>query len=527
MKFYQSIIIVAALALTQTSCLNDLDTTPIDPSVSNSETVYSTDEGYIQALAKIYAGLAITGQSGPDGNSDLNVNDEGFTSYLRLFWNAQELSTDEAVNSWNDVGLPDFHNQNWSSSNNFTRYLYDRIFYQVSIANEYIRQVSPRLNGLSAEMQTKVKYYLAEARFMRALSYYHAMDLYGSVPFVTENDPVGSFLPSQISREKLFDYVESELKAIVDDNNEIHLMDARTNDYGRADKAAAYSLLARMYLNHAVYLGKVDNTYYTECISYCKSVMDAGYSLNDSYAQLFMADNNLRTNEIIFSVNFDGLHTKTWGGMTFVISAAIGGTMNSADYGSNQKWGGNRVTSALVNKFESGDTRAMFYTDKQKLEISDVKVFSDGYAVVKFTNKKSDGTDGSHPTYVDTDFPMFRLADVYLMYAEAMLRGGSGADAQLALSVVNDIRERAGASTLTSGDLTLNFIENERARELFWECSRRTDLIRFGHFSKSDYVWPWKGGVKDGVSTSEYLNVYPIPSSDMSANPNLKQNTGY
>lgn len=527
MKLYQSIFVVAALALSHTSCVNDLDTTPLDPAVSTAESVYSTDEGYIQSLAKIYAGLAITGQQGPAGNSDLNVNDEGFTSYLRLFWNAQELPTDEAVNSWGDAGLPDFHNQNWSASNNFTRYLYDRIFYQVSLANEYIRQVTPRMGGLSAAMQTEVKYYLAEARFMRALSYYHAMDLYGSVPFVTENDPVGSFLPAQISRADLFDYIKTELLSIVNDNNEIHLKDARANDYGRADKGAAYSLLARMYLNHAVYLDRIDNQYYTDCITYCKNVMDAGYGLNDSYAQLFMADNNLRKNEIIFSINFDGLHTQTWGGMTFVISAAIGGNMNAADYGSNQKWGGNRVTSALVNKFENGDLRAMFYTNGQSLEISDLKTFSDGYAVTKFTNKKSDGTNGSHLTYVDTDFPLFRIADIYLMYAEAMLRGGSGADAQLALDRVNDIRTRAEASTITAGQLTLGYIEDERARELFWECTRRTDLIRFGHFSESTYVWPWKGGVAAGVSTNKHLNVYPIPSSDMTANPNLTQNTGY
>jgi hypothetical protein len=527
MKLYQSITILAALAFTHSACVKDLDALPIDPLVVTSESVYNNDDAYIQALAKIYAGLAITGQQGPAGNSDLNVNDEGFTSYLRLFWNAQELPTDEAVNSWGDVGLPDFHNQNWSSSNNFTRYLYDRIFYQVSLANEYIRQVTPRVSGLSAEMQTEVKYFLAEARFMRALSYYHAMDLYGNVPFVTEADAVGSFLPQQISRAALFDYIETELNAIVDDNNDIHLKAANTNDYGRADKGAAYALLARMYLNHHVYLGKVDATYYTKCITSCKSVMDAGYSLNGSYAQLFMADNNLRDNDIIFSINFDGLHTQSWGGMTFIVSAAIGGTMSPADFGSNQKWGGNRVTSALVKKFDTGDTRAMFYTSGQKLEISDIKNFSEGYAVTKFTNKKSDGTNGSHLTYVDTDFPLFRISDIYLMYAEAILRGGTGGDNQLALSKLNDIRTRVSASTISAAQMTLDYILDERARELFWECTRRTDLIRYGRFSESTYVWPWKGGVKDGASTGKYLNVYPIPSSDLSANPNLKQNDQY
>ena len=356
------------------------------------------------------------------------------------------------------------------------------------------------------------------------------MDLFGKVPFVTENDGVGSFSPSQISRDSLFTYIESELLSITNDDNAIHLMDARTNEYGRVDKAAAWTLLAKMYLNASVYTGSSDKDYYTKCITYCKKVIDAGYSLHSSYAELFMADNDQCTDEVIFPICFDGTHTQTYGGTTFIISAAIGGNMAPADYGTTEKWGGTRVTSALVSLFDDNDQRAMFFTDGQNLDISNVSNFTDGYAVSKWTNKNSDGTDGSNSNYMDTDFPVFRLADVYLMYAEAVLRGGSGGNTSTALSYINLIRERAygnQSGDITSSQLTLNFILNERARELYWEGYRRTDLIRYNQFTGGSYTWPWKGGDKNGKSVSDNYNLFPIPSSDLSANPGLVQNPGY
>ena len=525
------LIMTASLMLTITSCINDLDSDPIDPNSETSATVFNDPAAYKEALAKLYAGLAISGQQGPAGDPDISGIDEGFSTYLRQYWCAQELPTDEAINAWNDAGLPDYHNQSWSSSNTFITAMYNRIYYQISLCNEYIREVTPKLSGLTDTLATNVPYYLAEARFLRALSYYHAMDMFGNVPFVTENDAIGSFMPEQISRDSLFSYIESELFSITNDNNDIHLMDAKTNEYARVDKAAAWTLLAKMYLNSKVYLGSENKQYYTDCISYCQKVIDAGYSLHSSYNELFMADNYQCTDEIIFPVAFDGTHIQSWGGMTFIISAEIGGSMVASDYGSNQKWGGNRVTSALVNKFtDDADKRAMFYTNGQSLEISSVSTFTDGYAVTKFTNKNSDGTNGSNLTYVDTDYPVFRLPDVYLMYAEAVLRGGSGGNTTTALGYINEIRERAYGDTsgnITSSDMTLDFILDERSRELFWEGCRRTDLVRYGQLTNGTYLWPWKGGVSEGKTTSENYNLFPIPSSDIGANTNLVQNPGY
>ena len=178
----------------------------------------------------------------------------------------------------------------------------------------------------------------------------------------------------------------------------------------------------------------------------------------------------------------------------------------------------------------SFDKRAMFWTDGQNLDIADIGTFTDGYAITKWKNVKSTGQAGSDPTFCDTDFPLFRLGDVFLMYAEATLRGGGGGDLSTALTLVNALRTRAygdAGGNITASDLTLDFILDERGRELYWEATRRTDLIRYGKFTTSAYIWPWKGGIAEGISVSDFYNIFPIPSADVSANPNLVQNPGY
>lgn len=515
-------------ALVLVSCTKDLDRKPFYDVTSAS--VYEDFSNYKNVLAKIYAGLATTGQQGPAGNPDVSDIDEGFSSYIRTYWNLQELPTDEAVIGWNDATLQDLHRMNWTSADAFVKAMYYRIFYQITLCNEFIRETTDdKLNsrGISGTNLDEAKMYHTEARFMRALSYYHALDLFGNVPFVTENDPIGTYFPPQISRDSLFNYVESELLAIEPD-----LAEPQQNEYARADKAADWTLLARLYLNAKVYTG---TERYTDCITYCKKVIGAGYSLSSKYANLFLADNNTSP-EIIFPVAFDGVKTQTYGGTDYLVHGPIGGTMKPSDFGVDGGWSGMRTTKAIVNLFPnvptSADQRAMFWTDGQSLEINDVTAFTDGYPITKWKNVTSTGQPGSDPTkaFVDTDYPFFRLADVYLMYAEAVLRGGTGGDAASALQYINDLRERAYGNTsgnISSSDLTLDFILDERARELNWEAIRRTDLIRFGKFTGSNYLWPWKGGVKEGKGVEDYRSLYPIPASDLIANPNLHQNPGY
>jgi hypothetical protein len=437
----------------------------------------------------------------------------------------QELPTDEAICGWNDPGIPDLNKTEWNADNVWVKGMYYRIFYQITLCNEFIWQArDEKLNerGFTAAQVANIVTMRNEARFLRALAYYHAMDLFGNVPFVTEEDRVGAFTPEQIMRADLFAYIESEIKAIEDE-----LTPATTVAYGRASRSAAHALMAKMYLNAEVYTGTAR---YNECATYCEKVINSNnFQLDDVYQDVFLADNNTSP-EIIFPIVYDGLYSQTWGGTTFMICSALGGSMVAADYGVNGKWAGNRAKPQLVQKFvdSTEDSRWMFYTTGQQIDITSMSTFTQGYANPKYKNKTKDGLNGSNnatSAHVDVDFPMFRLADVFLMYAEAKFRTG---DEATALTYMNKIRERAyGDASHNYSSLVLNDFIDERARELNWECTRRTDLIRFGLFTGSDYPWPFKGGVDVGGDVDVKYNLYPIPTSDIVLNPNLQQNPGY
>lgn len=526
-KYYNIIkVAVMSFLVMMTACVKDLDTIPLDDDVVTSEKIYLEFGNYAKVLAKCYAGLALSGQQGPHGNPDISGLDEGASTYTRALFYAQEISTDEAILGWNDGDIKDYNEMDWSTSNAYIRNMFARIYYQISICNEFLREsTEEKLNerGFTNEQKTTIALYRAEARFLRAFSYYHALDLFGNVPFVTEKDAVGSFLPDQKPRSEIFDFVEKELLEI-----ETQLLPPKTNVYGRVDRASAWMLLARLYLNAVVY-GKTAK--YTEAITYAKKVIDAGYELEDNYAKMFMADNHTAKG-IIFAIPFDGKNTKTWGGTTFLVNAQVGGKMTPADFGISGGWWGLRVRPEFVDKFptDDSDKRKMFFTDGQTKDIAEMFNFTHGYAVMKWKNVKSTGGAGQDGTHPDTDEPVFRLADAYLIYAEAVLRGGTGGSPGEALNYVNQIRTKAYGNTsgnITQDQLTLDFILDERARELYWENHRRTDLIRYGLYTGGTYKWQWKGGVQAGTSTSERYNLYPIPDADMGANPKLKQNEGY
>ena len=635
----KQIIFIAAISFFMTSCHDDLDQDPIDPDSFTEQDVFANATEAKSALAKLYASLALTGQQGPSGQADITGIDEGFSQYTRMLFNLNELTTDHAVVGWGDPGLPDLHGLYWSAGNDFTAAMYARLAQEVSFTNAFIENASQ----LPSE---EAQNFIAEARFLRAFAYYNLIDFYANVPIVTQ---ISTDLPSQSSRTELFDFVESELLDIQD-----LLLDA--NEYGRVDKVAAWALLSKLYLNAEVWTG---TPRYTDCVIYSENVMNSSYILNttdangngSAYDELFLADNdtNGAQNEFIFALNFDGVFSQTYGGSTFIVHGATGGTMDPTSLGINGGWGGYRTTKALVEKFEtgeidlaalnsslggtlsdwglvgdlnnwgdpnedgnpdedadiamyetsanqfalyieltdgffkfrfnenwgvnygddsadgtleagganievtagtylitfdldnltydltevtaSGDKRAMFYTDGQSLEIESIPPFNQGYAVTKFKNIDSNGNQGSDGSgdFVDTDLPIIRLAEIYLNYAEANLRGGGGSLAT-AVDKINELRMRAygGASgNISSGDLSLDFVLDERSRELYWEGQRRTDLIRYNYFTTNTYLWPFKGNQANGTSASSFRNIFPIPTNTISTNPNLIQNEGY
>ena len=516
--------VAGVFTLGLSSCVKDLETTPIDPNVQLPQDVLKDEAAFEALLAKCYQGLACSSSDGANGGPDINGVDGGFGQYLRAYFNLQCLTTDEATCCWNDTGLPDMHNMNWQASNQFIVAMYYRIFYQVSLCNELIRQVEANPAGVQFQNKGAL---IAEARALRALSYYHAIDMFGNVPFATENDAVGAQGPRQINRADLFAWVEKECKELIEGND---LAAEGTNVYGRCDKGFVKMILAKLYLNAEVYVGE---NRYADCAAICEDLVET-YTLAENFADLFAADNDrfaVGTEEIIFAVPHDGINTTSYGGTNFLIFAGTGGDMNAAEAGISSGWGGLSVTKQASERYfvdrdgnpVDTDKRALFFT-AYTMEIADIFNFtSGGYKSMKFRNVNSDGSAAQTTGFVDTDFPLFRAADAYLMLAECAARGA--ADKTKGLDAYNAVRERAGVPTASS--ITPEDVLDERGRELLWEGHRRSDLIRFGQFTTADYVWEYKGSVKEGVAVADYRNLFPLPPADVNANSNLKQNAGY
>jgi hypothetical protein len=513
----------ALLFVAATSCT---DTTVQPVSTVTSANIFNDPTSYQKFIAKLYAGLAVGGETSGDGNTDIQGIDGGFSQYLRLYWEMEELPTDEAVLAWGDIGIPDMNKQTWNAFNVFPQSMYYRVFFQAALANEFLRETTDdalAAHGISGALKTTIQQYRAEARFLRALSYWHGIDLFGDIPLVTEADPVGGSAPAQSTRATIYAYLVKELTEI-----QPLLPAPGTSTYGRATGPAANMLLAELYLNAAVYTG---TPAYAQALTAAQAVINSGsYSLDPNFRRMFQADNNTSP-EIIFAITQDGLRTQTYGGVNFIIHASCGGSLGSGVMGIDGCWVGNRLKPQAYQRYDpTNDKRASFiYTSGQTLDVPSISEFKGGYLAPKFQNVTSTGKAGSNPGFVDTDFPMFRLGEAYLIYAEAAVRGGGG-DLTQALNYVNALRQRAFGNTsgnITAAQLTTQFILDERGRELLWEAHRRTDLVRYGLFTGGSYIWSWKGGTAAGAATDAHLNIFPIPATELVANPKLKQNPGY
>ena len=519
-----------ALSMTLSSCLGDLDLKPIDDNVIQLSDFKDNPQYYTQLLAKVYAGLAVSGQEGPAGNPDIQGFDEGQAQYLRAYWNLQELPTDEAVLGWNDAGLPELSMSTWSAANGFVYVMYSRVFFQIALCNDFLRNTTPTAlaaNDVPEDVAAQIQTYRAEARVLRALSYWHAIDLFGAVSFVTEENKIME-APKQKSRAEIYQFILDELNAV---EESIPLQP----QYGRVGRDAVNMIRAKLYLNAAVYTGTPQ---YGLCAAECEKIIarhntGTNHGLAETYKYLFGGDNDRyarggNESEILMTVPFDSDSIRSYGGTMYLTVGSYGGKISARNYGVNDAWAGPRSTSTLVLSFSPQDERYAFFSEGASINNTNLSTYQDGYSVVKFTNLLSTdwgNTAGRTESYPDTDFPLFRLADAYLMYAECAYRGA--ADRETGRTYMNYLRDRAGMPQYDSvDDITLDEILQERMRELYWEGHRRTDLIRFGKYTKGNN-WDWKNGVRLGADVDDKYNLFPIPESELTNNPTLVQNDGY
>lgn len=521
------------------SCEDDMDVISEDPNVLSPEVLFSTPEGYKQALAGVYGNLSLTG-TGDAGSSYLQGIDAGTSQFGRCMWYLQELTTDEVIWSYegaNDPGTAELNRNIWNANNPLLLGMYSRTMVEVAFVNEFLRQSTPeKLSSRGITNPTDVaniETYRNEVRALRAYAYYNLMDLFGKAPFITENDPL-NFQGPQYDRQQLFTFIESEMNAILP-----NLKAPRANEYGRLDQAFARMVLAKIYLNAEVYIGQ---NRYNDCMTQCAQVIASGYTLNGDYLNNFKADNETSP-EMIFTLQADGINTQNYGATTVMCNGQVGSLENNGASFGVGGWGGAlRLRKQFVQKFDGVD----FDFDSRKtyigggarsLDIADVSNRNQGYILAKFSNISSGGIPGPNSTFVNTDFPLFRLADAHLMYVEAQMRkdgatnGSATANATAtSLGYLDALRDRANGydfPNLSQGQVNLQFVIDERARELHWEGHRRQDLIRFGLYTGGVYNWAWKGNGQNGIAIPTYRRLFPLPTQSIAANPNLIQNTGY
>lgn len=559
MQVLKHITAIIFLALSFSSCLDDLNTEPLNKKKLLNTNVYTSTQGYLGVLAKCYGSLILNGQDGPDKDGDVGGMDIGYSGYTRSLFYLQECSSDQIVlHSGSSQGSRDLLYMNWNQSTPIISYSYYRLYMSINYCNEFLRESTEnklRDRGLYDELKDEISYYRAEARFIRAYCYSMICDLYGSGPFVDETMAIG-IIPHQKSRKEIYNYLVAETEALTTE-----MKAPGTNQYGRVDQVAAWFLLARVYLNAETWVGANE---YEKAYQYSKKIVDnSSYPLASDYRHIFLADNHT-CKEIIWSLPQDEVHTINSAGTNFLIKALVNGPMDryyQTGIGA-RGWGNARVKTQLVDMFEPSDQvfdsldswgdlkrdkRAQFFSINHSretwIEGSNFQAtnFYHGYACIKWRNVSKDRKElaPGGTTYTSIDYPMFRTADAYLIAAEAILRGASGSRMQ-ALDYINEIRDRAYMSgnygsglsgRINDKQLTLDFILDERARELHTELVRRTDLIRFDKYTKG-YDWDWKGsdgnaGNYIGKDVNDKYKLFPIPQNEFTVNPHLVQNDNY
>ena len=536
----KNIFSAVAAAAMLTACVGDLNTIPLNPTDVTSETAYGADEeGYVQGLAKIYNQLV------SNDTKDLEVADGGASEFIRAFWSTQEVTADAAKCAWGDAWVNDLNNNTWKGDvlNDAVYAVYVRALQSVTYVNEYLRQTSDAnldLRGCSADVKAKVQQYRAEARFLRAFFYWAAMDTFGQVPFSTEESQFGGgYNPPQTSREEVFSFIVSELTDLASDAS---AMPAAQSNYPRADKGSVLGLLARVYLNAEVYTG---TAMWNEAKATCEAIYRLGYKLAPTHAELFRGDNGENPDakgEFLFAASYNAEHTQSYGGTTYLTLSTLSGDDGAINItGINGGWAGNRVPYEYVQTwfedvknpdyaegtYDYKDARAGYFYIKGRSESmqDNLNTFLNGWSCIKYNNVPHDvdpvdyAATAATKNFSDIDWPLIRLGEIHLIYAEACMHAGGDASAQ-----IKALADRAGVAAPKTIDE--DFLMAERARELMWEGHRRTDLIRYGKWI-SGYNWTFKGGNFPGQDLPAHFTIFPVPSTELATNLELEQNPGY
>ena len=557
-KIFIKTAMASMLCMGFVSCADELNIKSVDPLNHPTYTV----EGL---LAKQYATLGHTGQKGPAGVADIS-GDEGETGFIRTVFNLQELMTDETLWAYqSNEGIAQITSMDWDKNNKRVNWAYQRLSFDITQYNFFISEQS----GILSEDK------IAEVRFLRALNYYYFLDLYRKAPF---KDTFDDNLPTEKSGKDLYEWLDNELTTIEPLMAEVGAYNNSEN-FGRADRGAAYALHARLALNSAVYTdGQIKD--YQKAIHYCDEIINSGkYDLSrekkngySGYQQLFMGDNDCNPEamkEIIFPIRQDGMKTRQYGGTTYLVAAATIGGMPYASTGDPwkcffarenmvEKFFPNKdIPMATVNDVledptkeqvrakdnemgistadviaKAKDDRALFYMGVGGCETGKVRTINPGEVItgplngasfVKWSNLHADGSTQHDQNYSDTDFPVFRLAEIYLTRAEAKYRLNGSQDG---LADIQYVQGRANR-TLKATSVDEQTLIDEWCREFFMEGRRRSDLVRFGLFTGSKYLWSFKGGAEKGAGIPTYYDIYPIPADEIKNNPNMTQNPKY
>lgn len=537
------------------ACTGDLDVPVMNPNQLTSDEFANDPESYLdRCIAEIYQGMATSSNAGA-GESILAIpnEDKGAGTFTRTIFFLEEVTTDNY--SWlqfNDAGLYELVTQNFAPDNMVMYQNYSRLYAEIALCNQFIRTVESGAFNLPDNLQERAAEYIRQAKTIRSLCYFYAIDLYGDCGYIDETAGVGS-TPPQLTRQEAYDKAVACLEDVSAEWGNSYV----EPPYGYVGKEVADAMLVKFYLNAKTWGVDKNNDSYQKCWTLAQKIIANhqgeglnGTGLAESYIALFGANNHeyasqgSRANEIIMTIPQDGMQLESYGGSTFYICTVCGsfdGISAVGDCNLNSQWTCMVARQQLSEIWDyDKDVRASLWKTKKdgfKIDnqiISGNSGYGMGYAPIKYTNfaYNVDGSvdlanspDGEHRAFADADWSMIRLAEIYLSAAEANILGGAG-NASDALIYVNNIRTRAGLDEWTSADMTADNILTERNRELYGENDRRTSLVRHGKYAGSAYIWNWKGGVQTGAQTPKHMDIFPIPSKVISFS-GYHQNPGY